>query len=719
MHPKRLALVVGLLCALLLAACGSPKPSPTVNGHKCSSGDEALQCVLPPAPHQLTLTAPRALAHGVDFAWGAPSVGRMHELGAAFGACYFSHDSSKGCAQRAGLVSSFHAAGISTVGVWETTANRAAQGCAAGRADAIEAARQARAVGNTNRPIDFAIDFDATGPQVDSYFSCAHAQLGQRDEAYGGYRPLKYLCEHHLVGHANWQTYAWSDGLWLPASCAPLEQYLNGSSVDYDRAIAADYGQWPGPQIEPTPAQKRAAKQRALAAFRKERAELHGDIERHRCRPGQHNLPREPEHKRLSYHRLCGRWIKRGGEVIAKANVLERELSARSLAAAVPSLVDRLSPDHTSIEVSSFPSGTTSVKVAVMKDLAGTGVTYPSALTQISQLPYKPPAGYPVVDMLALSAKDAAIGGWAGRKQTTPVKPPEPAPEPKPLGLQTGLVTNGDNVVPASLKPKVVRLEFSIDTPPATVVRTAQMLAARGILLQPLAGFSGRIPTAAEAKALGAWAIALKGLVKLIEFGNETNYQIANTSANGRLYAGRSKEAVEAMAGTGVGLLVQASDAGAKNTLWVDGEFEAVPNLASLVAGWTIHPYWGGPNAKSPDSFGGPMMVRLIAALEKHGDFKDPIYATEWGEPTDNGVEFTSGQKATFAETAQIIERDPYELQADAKGRLAQLDYYQAFDQRPHGAGTEREWFFGALTNTGERKGVVTTAVEAFLASSH
>jgi hypothetical protein len=80
---------------------------------------------------------------------------------------------------------------------------------------------------------------------------------------------------------------------------------------------------------------------------------------------------------------------------------------------------------------------------------------------------------------------------------------------------------------------------------------------------------------------------------------------------------------------------------------------------------------------------------------------------------------FTSGQKATYAEAAQIIERDPYELQADAKGRLAQLDYYQAEDQRPHGAGTEREWFFGALTNTGARKGVVTTAVEAFLASSH
>jgi hypothetical protein len=313
------ALLVGLGCG----ASPPPRaPSPTttfpseINGHECSPVDEALQCILPPAPPKLQL-APSPFAHGVDFAWGAPSVQRMHELGAKFGASYFSYDPSKGWAQRPGLVSSYHAAGIATVGVWEATAARAGEGCGAGASDAREAARQAAAVGNTNRPIDFAIDFDASGSQVDGYFRCAHYVLGSRVGAYGGYYPLKYLCSHGLVGRTNWETYAWSASQWLPSSCAPLEQYLNGSSVDYDRAIAADYGQWPAPSKPgPTPAQ--TAKVHSLHAHEALRAQLHKLIERHRCRPGQHAKPR-------SYHSVCVYWLRKGQQAIVVINRYHRE----------------------------------------------------------------------------------------------------------------------------------------------------------------------------------------------------------------------------------------------------------------------------------------------------------------------------------------------------------------------------------------------------------
>lgn len=342
MSRRLTALCAVLLAAVLLAACGSkPKPvHPTpkvVNGHKCTPHDEALQCVLPPAPKPTPpppanappvtkVGAVRVFAasfhptviQGLDFAWGAPGVARMRAFGAKFGASYLSYDGSKGWTQRPGLVSEYHRAGIATVGVWETTANRAGQGCAAGHSDAVEARRQAAALGNTNRPIDFAIDFDASGSQVDGYFRCAHGILGSRANAYGSYYALKYLCAHGLVGHTNWQTYAWSRGQWLPASCAPLEQYLNDSSVDYDRAIAADYGQWPAPTATVA---SRAQKQRQLWAAYRLRSALRHDLARHGGSKGP------PRHflNASAGRRVWRHWIARGRTVKAQIARLHRE----------------------------------------------------------------------------------------------------------------------------------------------------------------------------------------------------------------------------------------------------------------------------------------------------------------------------------------------------------------------------------------------------------
>lgn len=319
MSTRAQRLLLAILAGLLVAGCGNTpetrhNPSPqTIGGHVCTPADEALQCVLPPVPSRLNL-APAPFVHGVDFAWGAPTVAQMHAYGARFGASYFSYDQSKGWARRPGLVASYHAAGIATVGVWETSAGRAGQGCGAGAADAREAARQARAVGNTSRPIDFAIDFDAEGRQVDSYFRCIHQILGARTSAYGGYYPLKYLCAHGLVGRTNWQTYAWSAGQWLPASCAPLEQYLNGSSVDYDRAIAADYGQWPGP-VKPKP-------KPPVHSRKRETEHLHSVQHRiNRTRVHLRNLGCRVKHPD---HRRCDQLFAYGNALHAEARYLVR-----------------------------------------------------------------------------------------------------------------------------------------------------------------------------------------------------------------------------------------------------------------------------------------------------------------------------------------------------------------------------------------------------------
>jgi hypothetical protein len=71
------------------------------------------------------------------------------------------------------------------------------------------------------------------------------------------------------------------------------------------------------PKPGPTKAQLRAS----LRLHRGLRAQLHKLIERHRCRPGQHARPR-------TYHTVCGRWIRHGGQEIAVIHRLERQLAA-------------------------------------------------------------------------------------------------------------------------------------------------------------------------------------------------------------------------------------------------------------------------------------------------------------------------------------------------------------------------------------------------------
>jgi hypothetical protein len=92
-------------------------------------------------------------------------------------------------------------------------------------------------------------------------------------------------------------------------------------------------------------------------------------------------------------------------------------LAGGASAHAQGSITDRISADHAAIEVTSEPAGTTEIHVAVMFDLAGDGVRYLNI--PAAQTTYVPPAGEPVVDVQAFG-QDGAIGGWAGRLQTTP-----------------------------------------------------------------------------------------------------------------------------------------------------------------------------------------------------------------------------------------------------------------------------------------------------------
>jgi peptidoglycan hydrolase-like protein with peptidoglycan-binding domain len=187
---------------------------------------------------------------GLDWAWGEMSTAALHGVGASFAIRYVSEEgNAKNITLQEATVLSH--AGIDVVLVFETTAQRALDGRAAGSADADAARAQAASAGMPQgRPIYFAVDFEATPAQlyaIDEYFQGVADRLGLADVgAYGGYAVIEYLFDHGRI-RWGWQTYAWSGGKWDRR--AQLQQFSNGHRVggvecDYNHALGQDFGQW-------------------------------------------------------------------------------------------------------------------------------------------------------------------------------------------------------------------------------------------------------------------------------------------------------------------------------------------------------------------------------------------------------------------------------------------------------------------------------------------
>lgn len=140
--------------------------------------------------------------------------------------------------------------GIAIVSNFEWYASRPSEGFASGAFDAGIARDQHAACGGPpDRPIYFSVDEDVSGAQVADYFRGVASVIGlHRTGAYGSFRVLQYLFANNLISW-GWQTYAWSGGQWLPPAQAQIQQYnngqtLDGHSVDFDRSMTADFGQW-------------------------------------------------------------------------------------------------------------------------------------------------------------------------------------------------------------------------------------------------------------------------------------------------------------------------------------------------------------------------------------------------------------------------------------------------------------------------------------------
>jgi hypothetical protein len=278
------------------------------------------------------------------------------------------------------------------------------------------------------------------------------------------------------------------------------------------------------------------------------------------------------------------------------------------------------------------------------------------------------------------------------------------------MGIVPESMANTEPDIIKSLGGHSVRMEFEIGAPASQLAPIVEGYARDGIRVMPLVGFDKTLPTSAQARSIATWAAEFgpggsfwQGksfpagtAMTTIEFGNETSYsyQFSDNStsavaARAQTYALRFKEAYEAIHAVNpqVGMLAQADDGDSGASTWVDNMFKAVPNLAGLVAGWTVHPY--GPEWQ-------PRLDRLISQTQAVGAPSSiPIYITEWGLATDNGRclsdNYGWNKCMSYQEAADALGSTVAGMRARYGSRLRGFYLYQAQDQGPSGTSTNRE----------------------------
>jgi hypothetical protein len=306
------------------------------------------------------------------------------------------------------------------------------------------------------------------------------------------------------------------------------------------------------------------------------------------------------------------------------------------------------------------------------------------------------------------------------------------------LGLVAGREVPTQAREASGLGAKVVRIEFSIDDPLQRLATIISGYAHAGVRVQPLAGFIGRVPSQSEAEHLAVWASTFgpggsfwrghaggKFAVEDIEFGSETSYgyQFGGCGPGCSHYKTRAREyalaflaAERAIVGSSgnahVGLLAQADYGGSGNE-WVNGLFDAVPNLSRYVAGWTVHTY--GPRSRWQRS-----IDALLSQTGARGaSSRTPIYITELGLASDNGPclneDFGWNRCMTYAEAGRALSSTVGSIRARYGSRIRSIFVYQLLDHVPRGRDTEREDYFGVLQTNGALKGAYTNAVRSLL----
>ncbi len=380
--------------------------------------------------------------------------------------------------------------------------------------------------------------------------------------------------------------------------------------------------------------------------------------------------------------------------------------------ASTSSILDKLSTDRSAVESTSLPTGTKLVKVAVMKNLAGEGVTYKTIPS--TQIRYTPPAGYPVVDLQAATSSGAPIGNWAGRRLTSAAETQqqrearelkereaneaqevaerearEREEHERPsstmrVGLDAGGWDWASAVKDVGGAVHYVRASYSYYNSDPQM----QLLASNGITLMPLfsggssigsinaASFAGNVLTWFKRYGHGGsfWAGKTDLGATTAEILNEPgNPYFWSDPANYSAYAGLI-EAVH----SALGALPEANRP--KLLVSYDGGFggdsygrtlvKTDPNLLKLQLGWTVHPYGGHGSASAQGN--------RPRVTEAYADTHQPVYVTEVGWPTATGKEAT-GDSLQWSESQQATNIKEFVFWARGLGYVdAVIDFNYA-----------------------------------------
>jgi hypothetical protein len=358
----------------------------------------------------------------------------------------------------------------------------------------------------------------------------------------------------------------------------------------------------------------------------------------------------------------------------------EREKSSASVA-------DRLSTSRSAVEVVSLPRGAGLVKIAVMKNFAGEGVSY--KMIPATQVSFTPTAADPVVDMQAATGAGVPIGSWAGRLLTSQsheeTSEEREARERKErearereerearekeereksgssmwVGLDAGGWDWSSAVRDVAGAVKYLRASYSYYNSDAQM----SLLAENHLTLLPLfsgGGSIGAINRGEYANTMVAWFkryghggtfwagrtdYGARTAEVLNEPGNPYFWSDPNNFA---AYAGLAKavhDAFEANFAPAVRASVICSyDGGYAGDSWGRNLFSAELEAAKACDGLDVHPY-GGHGSSSA-------LGNRPRVTEAHADTGKPVYVTEVGwptavgqPPTGDSLQWTEAQQA-------------------------------------------------------------------------